>query len=553
MNAKWATVLLMLLPQQPSAAGRDVHWAKACAAIDSTLAHAAAPGLIVGITDRERLLEVFFHGYADAKARVPLSADSRFAIGSVSKSFTAVALLQLLAEGRFDVHAPIGRYLPDLTVNQRLAAITAHHLLSHTAGLPNYLADAASSRYVTTALRDFEPSYAPGAHWWYSNTGYQLLGYVLEGIEGIPYEAIIRRRILDRLGMSATAADIDDAQRTRLAVSYRRWPYDGAYVEMPWFEYSASDGSITSNVTDMSTYLRFILNRGVGSSGRLLSEQDFTLLTTAVMDGYAYGLFVSQENGETVISHRGDIAGYSAEIEAHMEEGIGLVFLGNGGAIDPKLKKWITRCVISARHGKDPAPAELSGDPYAVEPQQYVGVYLSGSGDVGETLEFTSSGGRLRIKRSSRLVTLERMGSDLFRESGADSDRLPYFFRRVPAIRGNSEVAGVSHGAEWFSKQRTDAIPPPLPQEYSAFVGHFEYSGPEGPSARVFVRSGHLILLTDVSDAESVQELEPLSPGVFRVGEPAYNPERARFDTVVGGRAMRLLLSGVPLYRRDTP
>jgi D-alanyl-D-alanine carboxypeptidase len=242
-------------------ADTDSRLTETAKAIEKVLASSPKPGLIIGITDRHSLRKMIVHGYADLKTRTPLKADSRLAIGSISKAFTSVALLQLADEQRFDLHAPITRYLPWLDIHSRFAAMTGHDLMSHTAGLPYYLTDSASSRFAGLELKEFEPTYAPGTHWQYSNTGYQLLGYALENIEAARYSQVIRRRVLQPLGMSSSSSIIDDAERERMTASYTRWPYDGKYVEAPWFEYTAADGSIVSTVADMSAYTRFIMNR----------------------------------------------------------------------------------------------------------------------------------------------------------------------------------------------------------------------------------------------------------------------------------------------------
>src|SRR5579871_4802781 len=129
-------------------AGPDTRLAEAVTAIEGVLAASPKPGIIIGITDRQTLRKVLVHGYADLKTRVPLTADSRLGIGSISKAFTSIALLQLADEHRFDAHAPITKYLTWLDIHSGYEVITGHDLMSHTAGLPNYLTDAASSRYV---------------------------------------------------------------------------------------------------------------------------------------------------------------------------------------------------------------------------------------------------------------------------------------------------------------------------------------------------------------------------------------------------------------------
>jgi len=548
---------LLALPGRAATDGVNAKLTEAAAAIEQALEHSSMPGLVVGITDRHELRKVIVHGYGDLKTRKPLTADSLFAIGSISKAFTAIALMQIGQEHRFEPHAPITRYLPSLVVHSRFAPITGHDLMSHTSGLPNYLPDSASSRYAAIELKDFEPSYAPGTHWWYSNTGFQLLGYALENIEHEPYTKVLRRRVLDPIGMASTSAIIDDAERERMVVSYVRWPYDGRFVEAPWFEYSAGDGSIVANVADMSAYVRFILNRGAGDKGRVLSESAFATLTTPVLENYAYGLWVRKENGRTVISHTGSIGGFHAAIEAHMEDGFGLVFLCNAG-IDQDLNKWIVSTATAAFEGTAlPAPPAATAEPSESDLLKYAGLFqLAGSnasGTSSATLAFVVAGEHLFLRSERGNIPLERMGTDLFRAAGDAEGLFPFVFGRG-GKDGKGKVTSVSHGAEWYAAEGfPDPIQQAAPKEYASYVGHFLNNGPEGPVARVFVRNGQLMMLLSEDEDATAEPLEPLGPGLFRIGKAEYSPERAHFDTLIDGQALRLFVSGVPLYRKDIP
>jgi D-alanyl-D-alanine carboxypeptidase len=534
-------------------ASLDAGLARAYAAIDRALATSASAAVVVGITDRQRLRRVITHGYADLKTRTPLTANSRFALGSISKSFTAVALMQLADEGRFDAHEPITRYLPWLEVNSPFSPIEGHHLLSHTSGLPNYLEDVSSSRFSGASLRAFTPAYPPGAHWWYSNTGFQLLGYALEDLDGAPYRSIIQRRVLDALGMTSSAAVIDDAQRTDMVVSYTRWPYDGSYVEASWFEYAAGDGSIVSTAPDMCSYLRLFLNRGVTPAGRLLSERAFAALTTPVLEDYAYGLNARHDDDGTVIGHSGSIYGFHTHMEAHMEDGFGLIVLTSGG-IDNALERWIVKVVAAAFRGVALPPApQPQPAPGPVDLDQYAGTYRTPDADTGRpgaTLAFVVSGSHLELKTANTSTALERMGIDAFRTPNSDPDNVAFIFARV-----DGKLIGVSHGQQWLVNSNAPAAPQAaVPGEYTAYVGHYENHGPEGPTARVFVRNGRLIAAVgDLATEVHAEVLEPLSPALFRVGDKDYSPERAVFDSIVGGHALRVRISGVPLYRMDTP
>jgi D-alanyl-D-alanine carboxypeptidase len=532
----------------------DARLADASKSIEAAFANLRDPGMVIGITDRHGLKKVMVHGYSDLKAHTPMKADTRLAIGSISKAFTSIALLQLADEKRFDVHAPISRYVPWFHMRSKFPEITGHDLMTHTAGFPNYLEDTASSRYAALALKDFEPTYAPGAHWHYSNTGYQLLGYVLEDIEDAQLPDIIKRRVLDPLGMSHSTAIIDDAQRTTMSVSYTRWPYDGKFVEFPWFEYTAGDGSIISTVADMSAYTRFYLNKGMGPKGRVLSEQSFAALTKPGLGDYGYGVWIKQQDGHTVISHSGGIAGFNAHIEAHMDEGFALVFLSNA-RISDSFRHWVIDSVAAAFADR-PAPEPWKGEPDRL--MSPLSDYASSYGLASEPpasrnakLKFALADGKLMVKGTSGEKVLEQMGVDAFRTVSHD-DTLPYVFTRAGG-KGEGKVVEVSHGSDWFVTKDFAEPVTNSPTDYRELVGHFVFAGPEGPNARVFVRSGTLMVLVSWDESLLAVPLMPLPGGVFRLGDEDFAPERVRFDGLADGHMQRVTIQGVPLYRRESP
>lgn len=515
----------------------------------------SGPGIAIGITDRERLRGVVVHGYSDLKARTPVTADTKFAIGSISKSFTAVTLLQLLDEGKFDPQASVSRYLPQFHVKTQYPEMTGHTLLNHTSGLPNYLPHLSSMRYVVHALHDFQPSYAPGEHFEYSNTGYQVLGYVIERIDGDAFASVLKRRVLDRLGMSATLPQLDDAARQVLAVSYQRWPYDDRYVEANWFPYTAADGGIAATPGDLSTYVRFILNRGAAPNGRLLSEAAFRKFITPALDNYAYGVAVSGTPGRSVVSHGGAIYGFRSRLEAHIDEGFGVTFMSNG-SLDGKLIKQVVGVVTEAFGGKpdEDKPSEATPPAYSLtDAANYAGRYQRQDGAV-ITFSAAEDGSLLLHRPDNKHLKLVKMGRDTY---GASEVGAYLFFGDAKhADRGVQEV---SHGADWYVKEGSalDNKSPAVPTEYRSYVGRYLNHSDEGPDVRVFVKRGRL-MLAPAGDSSYVVELEPSGPvsskqGSFRPTSPAYSPERLVFDTLDDGVTLRLQMSGVPLYRVDIP
>ena len=507
--------------------------------IDKVVQDSSIPALAVGVTDRDgSSLIVFTHGYADLKAKTPVTPETLFAIGSVTKSFTAIALMELFDEGRFDPQAPVTKYLPWFTVQSRFAPITGHHLLTHTAGLPTYRADLDSAPYGIYALRDFEVSYPPGDHFWYSDFGFQALGYVLEHIDGVPYHTVIERRIFGRLGMRSAKAVINDELRAKLPVSYVQWPYNNEYLEQPWFEYNAADGSIASTVEDMLIYIRLLLNRGQTPAGRVLSERAFNLLTTP-QGPYAYGLFVRTTDGDTIISHPGGIAGFNSRMEAHMSDGFGIFMVGTA-TLPPGLSGWIADTVKAAVRSQPlPPPVRESPEQMITTAAQWAGVYKAPD---GKTIEFLATTEGLALKKGDNTTPLTRIGPDAYRADATDLILFPFEFSRQ-----DGKIVAVAHGSEWFTgstyKGPTEFKTPP---EYLQFIGRYDNHNPEFSTARVYIRNGQLFLENGISQGTP---LVRVGPGEFRPAEPDFNPERYRFDTIVEGHALRMMASGMPMYR----
>lgn len=514
---------------------------RAFEAIERQMARSPSPGLVVAVSDRARTLKVMARGYADLKAGKPMTPQALFPIGSLSKSFTAAALMADYDEGRFDPNRPFQAYLPWFSLQSKTEAVTGARLMSHTAGLPYYRPDLASAPYAAYAMREVEPAYEPGARFWYSNIGYQVLGYALERIDGQPYPDIVARRLFRPLGMAASAAAVDDALRARLPVSYAS-AAGGGYVEQPWFEYTSADGSIVSTADDLEAYARMVLNKGAGPAGRILSPRAFALMTTPVLDGYAFGWMVRQEAGGTVVSHPGGIAGFSSLLEAHMDDGFALVILRNGGE-DPAFDRWAAAAVRAALRG-EPQP-DPPAPPAPMDVAPFAGRYVA---ETGEAATFAAADGALLLKQGGRETRLTPAGPDRFVPTGAVGAVAPYVF-----TRGDGGVTEVRHGGEWFASDRYSGPRAfQTPKAYAAYVGRYVNHNPELTGVRIFTRKGRLMLSMESwvrNGTEDGMELVEAAPGTFRLAQPDYSPERYRFDTVVDGRALRMTLSGMPLYR----
>ena len=182
---------------------------------------------------------------------------------SISKSFVAIAALQLAEEGKLDLDQPVTSYLPWLKIESQFPPFNAHHLLSHTSGLSGV---PLLMRVAATTLRT---GATPGTQFVYSNIGYVILGFLLEALDRRPLGEVLRKRVLEPLGMTASVGAITNDTRDRMAIGYvpfhddRPFPLRGKLTEATWLEVPEGAGSVASTGPDMAAYLRMLLNRGL--------------------------------------------------------------------------------------------------------------------------------------------------------------------------------------------------------------------------------------------------------------------------------------------------
>jgi CubicO group peptidase (beta-lactamase class C family) len=216
-----AAILTLAVAPLPADTGFQRAIAYIEAAAREYMREEGPPGLALAIVDRDSLLVVRTFGLADRETRTPVRASTRFLAGSLSKVFTAIALLQLQEEGLVDVTRPVQDYLPWFRVHSPGGPITLHQLLTHTAGLPRDRNDLPSSPYTALALRALRLRASPGSHFAYSNMGYQLLSLLIEEVEGRDFAESIRTRLLLPLGLHDTDPAVTQEGRLAAATGYQ--------------------------------------------------------------------------------------------------------------------------------------------------------------------------------------------------------------------------------------------------------------------------------------------------------------------------------------------
>jgi len=195
------------------------------AALEHHLESSHAAGAVLAVTDREEVLGVAVRGMADVAAGTAVGPETRFQIGSISKSFSGIVVMQEVEAGRLDLHASVNEILPWLELPEPFGPITLHHLMQHTAGLAIGEEEAPTLAGALWLLRGVPPTTAPGERFWYSNDGWKIVGACLEHVTGMPIHDLLAERVLGPLGMRDSVALIDDAEYLRTAVGYvpTRW------------------------------------------------------------------------------------------------------------------------------------------------------------------------------------------------------------------------------------------------------------------------------------------------------------------------------------------
>jgi D-alanyl-D-alanine carboxypeptidase len=515
-----------------------------------------APGVALAVTDREAVLGVVVRGFADVAAQMPVRPETRFEIGSISKQFAAIVCLQEVDAGRLDLHVSVNELLPWLELPEPFGPITLHRLLTHTSGLPIGTEESPTGPGAIAILRTLGPTFAPGERFFYSNDGYKLVGAVLERVTAMPMHELLRERIFGPLGMRSSEGAITNATRLDLAVGYGpvfddRPPHlNHPLAPGRWIVSGTADGSIVSNVIDMSAYARMLLGRGCqlvdGTEVRLLSDEMFALMTAphAQTDDpafrYGYGVDVATEEGREVVAHAGGMISHTALLVADLTNGLAAVALQNGEGDKAKLVDAALGSVRSAIAG-EPIPTIMFPAPASIpNASELAGIYT------GErTIELRPTDDGLRLLDGALGVVLERWSDvvDAFLVPTPAWDR--YLLRVIRDDDG--VIAELVHGPDRFAPAGRDLSPAPEhPATWDAFPGVYRSNDPWEPVARIFLRAGKLWLCWPFEGIEL--ELVPLEDGAFGVGDPGL-PRRARFDDVLDGRATVLHYSGGRWYR----
>lgn len=578
------SAIVLVAPSQSPRSAPSV--ADALAAIRAyaprAMADQGAPGLSVAITNRSHTLAILTLGYANVDAKTPVTPQTRFAIGSITKSMTSLALLELHDAHRLDLDASVKRYLPWFSIASGGKPILVHELLSHTGGIPDDYSVSPGYEYGIYVLRNAHVLFTPGTSWSYSNDGFATLGAILAALDHREWAASLQARVFDAIGMSASSPVFTPETMADAALGYefrdvdRPAPLHPTLVASRPFDFVNPAGSVLSTPEDMARYLRFYLNGGVTASGtRLISPQTFAAMTspdrylngkpagsaTIMLDeapqfyrNYGYGLSVMYDAGDHLIGHTGGISGYTACMEADLTRGFGVIAMSNlvEAPLHPCAIVLYAMRVLHAQSLGLPLPAAPSSSLRTISCLEsrnthsgttedrglYAGTYVASDGR-RLTVDNGGACGAVTAIDDGVSYRLYPRGDDLFWSSDPRYNLFLLHFGRDAKHR----VVDLTYGSTWFASSRYSGPRSwHYPARWNAYVGRYEDAFWGSPSVtRVLVVKGVLML-------DGLQPLTPHKDGSFTVG-----PDTVKFDAIAGGKAQRMWMDAIPTYRVDLP
>jgi CubicO group peptidase (beta-lactamase class C family) len=313
-----------------------------------------AVGLAVGVVRNGSLESFAGQGLADIASNTPVTEDTVFRIGSVTKTFTAIAVLQLWEQGLVDLDAPANHYLRAYRLVPAKAGfrpVTVRHLLTHTAGIREVLHPSGLLRMrdlgETVKLGRPVPTLAdyyrgglrvdaePGTRFMYTNHGFATLGQLVEDVSGRPLDRYLRERIFEPLGMADTDLVRSERVRSRLATGYELRA-GGAKPVTDYEVVTAGGGGIWSTPRDMARYVAALLGGGTGEHGAVLEPTTLASIfephyrPDPRIPGFGLGFFRADLGGHLAVEHDGILPGFDAQIILAPDDGIGVVAFANG-------------------------------------------------------------------------------------------------------------------------------------------------------------------------------------------------------------------------------
>ena len=421
---------LFLIPASVLKAQPVEKFAAAIAELDKLIAEQVAdkrlPALSIALVDDQQIVWSKGYGFQDVAKKVPASAETVYRVGSVSKLFTDVAVMQLVEQGKLDLDAPVSQYISDFKPKMlpEHKPITLRMLMAHRSGLireppvGNYFDPSEPTLKKTVAsLNGIDVVYAPGERIKYSNAAIGVVGFTLQKTQHEQFEKYVQRAVLDVLGMKSSSFEPTPAVRKNLAEAVM-WTYHGREFPAPTFELGmAPAGCMYSTVTDLAKFTSCLFDGGKVGDKQLLQPATIAQMFAPQFAkdekfGFGLGFMVGELDSHKQVSHGGAVYGFATEWMALPKEKLGVIVVCSrdvANAVTTRIANDSLRLMLAVKAGK-PLPNLKRSEPLAAEEaRKLAGHYSFRNKQVdlvesfGNLYSFTESGGnRTRLRKNGK-------------------------------------------------------------------------------------------------------------------------------------------------------
>lgn len=451
------------------------------------------PGCAAGVMRDGKVIWSAGYGIANLQTGAPIRTDTLFNLASVSKQFTAFAILQLEAQGRLSLDDSVRRFFPELPVYAQ--DIKIRHLLHHTSGLQDYmfLAELAGIGYsqrftqqqaLQMLFKQNTAMFPSGVEFSYSNSGYMLLSSIVERVSGMSLKNFSQVHIFKPLGMTRTSiVDQYPLQLPNLAESYEQDPKTKAYqfADVRWEQ--TGDGQVHSTVVDVMRWMRNLSTGKVG--GPALSQK--MRQTEPLADGdpgyYAMGVGISRYRGFDEVSHSGGWAGYNTHVAWYPKMELATVVLCNSPVPDASARGYALMDAVlgspspSPGHDIPPPVPSIRAVPPAPLNTLVAGTYLD---DSGHQFQLQRSDNSFTLNTFPDTLALSRLSEHLM---AADNDGSPIYLAATSGARivSTNPASTYTLAAPW------------KPQDIQRYVGIYKLQTSSG-QLKVYPKQGKLYI-----------------------------------------------------------
>ncbi len=509
---------------------------------------------IVLVKDMEILWARGF-GVEDLNKSTKADANTVYRVGSVSKLFTDIGIMQLVEKGEVDLDAPITDYLPEFRPRSRFKReITLRQLMSHRSGLlreplvGNYFDDDEPTLEATVkSIIDSDVIYAPESKIKYSNGAIATVGYVLEKLKGEPFASYLRKNVLLPMGLTHSAFEPLPDITNRLADA-TMWSYDGRVFDAPTFELGMSPaGSMYAPVVDLGQFMKVLFNDGKGPNGPVIKKETLQLMLTSQFNdgkdqrhnvGFGIGFSLSEQGGYKRVGHGGAVYGFSTQLYALPEVKLGVAVTSSvdvTNTITRRVATYALDCLLAVENGKPLPDYEKTSSVNEKTVALLVGHFVS---DNGKRLKLINKYGTLYVENDRFQTRIRQLNGRLVTDS-----QISY----GSPIDYDEDGRTVTMGSTVYNREKY-LKPMPISKPWQGLIGEYGWNH---NILYIYEAYGKLTALIEWMEKDILTEVEK-DVFAFPVKGGMYHGEKMRFKRDRNGIATQVQIENGPIFfRRD--